>query len=585
MDPKYLNLEDLLSRKLFRIPAYQRTYSWQAGQRKDLFDDIRKLSATSDSGRKHFMATIACLGGRPVVKLARTEFEDLDVVDGQQRLTSLIILLKCVELRLKALPEGADGHALDVTESAAHLERILVKPGKEKEVLLQANHDNSHFFRKFLQDGTIPPADKLVTAADGNLRSACLESVKFIEEYDRGDVGRTLDLSGLLRFRLTFVFYELEDEATVYRVFETLNSRGLPVDPLDKCKSVLLGIAAEKGTGGSDSDPVKELLKTWGSIYRLIGLDEVSGEEALRFAATLWRTEEISRPPSAAESIEIFRKAGLEGGIPALQETSQLIADVIQELRGFLGQPGMTAVTEIAHARLLAVAIRLSNLPESEKGLALEQWERMTFRIFGIYRRDARTKVGDYTRAACKIYRGTVSGAVTRALATVGGDFPASGIGAALSTKDCYSGWERELRYFMYRYEEHLSEGAVSTALWKTIWAASPDKTIEHVFPQNPSAAWTPRYEKKTEEGLISRLGNLVVLSQAANSSAGNQSFAEKKARYLKEGAAGLRLVAELLDHETWGQEEIDTREKTLIEWAASRWADIAVDPEPLERS
>ena len=97
IQPRYLALADILSKRLFYIPDYQRSYSWSSRERKDLFEDIINVQ-DEDGNANHFMATIVCLR-REEVLLGTDLFTKLDIVDGQQRLTTLIILLKAISLR------------------------------------------------------------------------------------------------------------------------------------------------------------------------------------------------------------------------------------------------------------------------------------------------------------------------------------------------------------------------------------------------------------------------------------------------------------------------------------------------------
>ena len=88
--PQYLTLSKLLDGRLFRIPEYQRAYSWTSRERQDLFGDIEKV-CTKGQDAGHFMAAVVCLR-REKQTLGTDEFHVLEVVDGQQRLTTLIIL-------------------------------------------------------------------------------------------------------------------------------------------------------------------------------------------------------------------------------------------------------------------------------------------------------------------------------------------------------------------------------------------------------------------------------------------------------------------------------------------------------------
>src|SRR5215218_5778100 len=106
IQPQYLALTKLFDGRLFRIPEYQRASSWTWHQREDLFGDIQKTySKGADAG--HFMAAVVCLRrGKQV--LGTDEFHVMEVVDGQQRLTTLIILLNTITIALdkKSKPEA-----------------------------------------------------------------------------------------------------------------------------------------------------------------------------------------------------------------------------------------------------------------------------------------------------------------------------------------------------------------------------------------------------------------------------------------------------------------------------------------------
>ena len=89
--PQYQPLGKILIDKIFRIPEYQRHYSWQKKQREELFEDIKKLQLVKGKyeNRTHFMATVVCLKTRKKIPFGSNNFYVYDVVDGQQRITTL----------------------------------------------------------------------------------------------------------------------------------------------------------------------------------------------------------------------------------------------------------------------------------------------------------------------------------------------------------------------------------------------------------------------------------------------------------------------------------------------------------------
>lgn len=91
LQPQLVTLNKLLAGRLFRIPQYQRAYSWTSKQRRDFFSDVDKVY--SRPGTSHFMATVVGLRRENRI-IDADEFHVIDVVDGQQRLTTIVILLK-----------------------------------------------------------------------------------------------------------------------------------------------------------------------------------------------------------------------------------------------------------------------------------------------------------------------------------------------------------------------------------------------------------------------------------------------------------------------------------------------------------
>jgi uncharacterized protein with ParB-like and HNH nuclease domain len=182
--PDYLTFDELLKKGLFRIPKYQRAYSWESKQRKALFLDLEKLNKGSDNDKHHFMATIVCLNiGKLESEDEVTEFTEFHIVDGQQRVTTLIILLKSIH---KILEKG------DKTEKkvATDIQTLLIKKD-DRLVLLQTNHDYSHFFRTYLEKGIIPDRDKIKTTSTQRLVEAFKECEAFVNEWSKKNGVRT----------------------------------------------------------------------------------------------------------------------------------------------------------------------------------------------------------------------------------------------------------------------------------------------------------------------------------------------------------------------------------------------------------
>ena len=173
LEPKYYVLGELLERRLFQIPDYQRAYSWEKRQRNDLFEDIRKLSSVSKD-RHHFMASIVCHDSGQDEIVGAEEFKILDVVDGQQRITSLIILFKAIEKELSSKKELEKDMKKNISSLLTKKDDCLI--------LLQTNHDTRGLFSTYITDGKISKLKDL-TLSEANLINCMRESEKFVKKW------------------------------------------------------------------------------------------------------------------------------------------------------------------------------------------------------------------------------------------------------------------------------------------------------------------------------------------------------------------------------------------------------------------
>lgn len=576
IEPRYEVLQKLFADRVFRIPRYQRFYSWQERQRKDLFSDLRKLADIKSEEQHHFMATIVCHRTAETKSVGTSQYRIYDIVDGQQRMTTIIILLKCIELEM---PEES--------EDRKDLARILVKRDGHL-ILLQTNNANEYIFNRFIRDGVSPQKSEIQTHSDSNLVEAINDCLKFVKEWQQST--EITELMSIILHRLGFVVYDTEDSRAVYTVFEVLNSRGLAVDWLDKTKSVLMGRAYDKSTSKASAEAgIQELQGIWTNIYREIAKENVPGEEILRVTATLYYGPETGKPRSADDSLESLRKECDTFDKP--RRISDQLLDVSKKLVSLYKNVFLGPATDILHARLLAVAIMsVTSVKENERKKLLDQWERVTFRIFSLYGKDSRNKVGEYVRMATKILAqdkelGTYDRIMT-GLRSLGNDYPIDkALEEGLSKKDCYEKSPEMCRYILWQYEEYLArklgvEATVNEQDRNEIWRRRASDSIEHVFPQHPEGEgeWSGKMrrgegsEELIDKQNLGRIGNLLLLPVKLNQQANTRPFHKKKEVYIKHN---LRMIQEVCNEADWTLEQIEVREKRIIDWARNRWCDL----------
>lgn len=210
------------------IPTYQRRYSWHARQVWELIEDI-KLIEGNDT---HLLGSIVCLAGHHTAGLNK-----LELVDGQQRLTTITILLECMRQRLEKSGEA---------DEAAEVARLLnAKPlgGKPLRKVALDSIDSAEF-------------DQLVqTDEDQYCQNAQLQSTfKIAREWI---AEQSMDQLGAFLYRLKnqaiVIRLDVSEAKDAFKLFETINNRGLRLSPTDIIKNFLLGNAARLGDKALDA--------------------------------------------------------------------------------------------------------------------------------------------------------------------------------------------------------------------------------------------------------------------------------------------------------------------------------------------
>ena len=233
------------------IPSYQRRYSWHERQIWELIDDI-KLIEGNDT---HLLGSIVCLSGHHKAGLNR-----LELVDGQQRLTTIAILLECIRQRLVDIGEGEEAGLVAMLLNAKPLGGVAVRKisldsidaeefgflTKNDQTKVYKNEQLRHAFRIIRDWISAQPIDQLAG---------------FLYRLKSSAIVIRLDVS------------EAKD---AFKLFETINNRGLRLSATDIVKNFLLGNAARFG------DSYLDLARSsWTSLVQ--HLDGINADSFFRY--------------------------------------------------------------------------------------------------------------------------------------------------------------------------------------------------------------------------------------------------------------------------------------------------------------
>lgn len=287
------------SKVVYTIPKYQREYTWSNRDWEALFDDIL------ENERNYYLGSIICINQ----STDAMSVQKLEVVDGQQRLTTVSLLIAAIYSFLKKNQEDLDD---EQKVELVNLKRMLIlrDPSNHLRLTPQIQNNNLADFKSVLQKlGLIEFADHLPYAHLRRINlafryfSTKLESL--VEELGQ-PVAKILDFLEKLK-SATLVKIEVDSHSNAFILFESLNNRGVPLSPVDLIKNNLLARLEEIEPHSTDSS-----YEEWNRVLADLGDDYNDHERFFRQFYNALRSDlkEISHAPLATRSnlIAIYDK-------------------------------------------------------------------------------------------------------------------------------------------------------------------------------------------------------------------------------------------------------------------------------------
>ena len=262
-------------KRVFRIPDYQRGYSWEEQQRDDLLTDIKYLIKARYEYR-HYTGTIVASLNRKETGELDDGYEVFDVVDGQQRMTSLILLLSVI---CRLLKKSAIVSKYEHTEIFSKF--IQGGPVGNTVRKLRLGKKQDILFGRLVTEGKAPSKWEAESKSDQNLIDAINQYKGWLES---GDVDID-DVLKCVRENLGFLLYAPQNDKEIGIMFEVINNRGKALTELEKIKNYLIYYADKN----NKPDIKKRVNDSWPIILsKLNKVDYVSNESEDRFLRNCW---------------------------------------------------------------------------------------------------------------------------------------------------------------------------------------------------------------------------------------------------------------------------------------------------------
>jgi hypothetical protein len=554
LNTRTANLQELLSNgNVFRVPPFQRDYSWEEEHWEDLWNDILALIGKPDD--RHYMGAL--------VVEARSDREFL-IIDGQQRLATLSILALAVIARLRQLAEK--GH-----EPQANLERAQALRGrfigeKDPASLVESsklflNETDDPFYQDYLVQLRKPLNPRGLPKSNRLLWQCFQYFSKRLDELDQTGEPLAQLLTEVVGRQLVFILITVDDDLNAYTVFETLNARGLELSSTDLLKNYLfsrLKVSAD----------LSALQRRWRALIATVQQERFP--EFLRYHLL------CEQPRVRSQRLFKLVRDGVKTGadVFALMEALEKRA----ELFSALSDPNHGYWIENPAARPLVRELNLFRVRQMTP-LLFAAWEKfkpddfvrvlklvsvLSFRYSVISDLNPNALEPLYHEAAKAVLDGLAStpAEVFAKLRPAYVDDAKFEQDFALFSVD-KSGQKRKLaKYILARLEADASNRA-----------CDPDTdpaTIEHILPENPGPGWEAFPEAYWADSVY-RLGNLTLLEASANRRVGNRDYAEKRAEYAKSSYRLTQQVAERAPT-GWTLEHLERRQRELAQRAVHIW-------------
>lgn len=550
-------IASVIRESLLAVPPNQRPYAWEEEHVHELLSDIKE--ALFEDGESYFLGTIV---------LVNSDHRSL-IADGQQRIaTTSIILARCRDV-LKSLQEDSDSDAVE----GEFLKRYERKT-KSIEYKVCLNSEDSSFFQTYIVDHNwsegVPTINRFGHPSNSRLHQAS----KIIHDFllkEISNLNHELSVKlvnkwvSFLDEKAFVVAVTVSDEVGAFRMFETLNDRGLRASQADILKNYLY----------SKVKPVDlhQMQYYWNKVFG--ALADPFGEpdeKMIDYIRHYWTLENgLTRQRELAESIKRKIRSGPRA-LAFLENAHKHVYDYVAIFNSdhdkwkSYGPDTRNSIKTLADIinieqivpLVFAVAVRFKQ-SEATKAFRLFVTWSVRF-ILGQSGRAGRLDK-QYAELAFDVGTGKISTA--RELREK--------LSAKVPTDEAFSRSVETAkvskaslaRYYLSSFESAMREGVElepSSNFMKV--------NLEHVLPRN----YTPALgiTKPEHDDLFSRLGNLTIMDSEENRDLGDMSFSEKREVYRR---SELEITKSISKFSEFTRKEIDARQKVMAALAPKVWS------------
>lgn len=606
-DASNVTLPGLFANKCFRIPNYQRGYAWGESQLNDLWDDIMDIQKNGSTYRPHYTGAITLqqIDVNDLTpaekKLSSTGMEYYNVVDGQQRLTTIVIMLNALKNKI-------------TTGKKQLINNYIVTNNNVCRFMYSDTTGNSYrfFMKNIIGETNILPF--MPTIYTANLEFA---SSFFDKSFSALKPKELKEFQEKLLTALVFDTKYIQDNLDVQAVFETMNNRGKPLTTLEKLKNRLLYMTSKFDSASVNVKQLSDdINNSWGLIYETLGKNKnflLSEDEFLSAYLTLLREPaDYSFSESLAETkvfqmfcnhatkydFSMARQHNTSIKEPAVDDNK--IHTFVSDIANYVGHwydvnfPDLSTPRGLHLQKIqylngskemrlfLAELLMLANTQSALVDECLKMVEKVLFKnaLPGVSLLDERR----FATRARDLHKGEMNLVELKneleslLLQQIDVQSIVGGFRYLFTYVRGNIGFHRwgALKFFLMEYEKHLQGRGLSHVGWENYY----DIQIEHVIPRTWSTHWTNEMNnylaahsslnadevEKAKNILINTLGNLTVIQDIKNAGIGNNPWTTKQDAYLNGSYSEVEIATKTSWH-PWGYNSIEERGKQMLDF------------------
>ncbi len=551
-------IQEIFATRKYFIPSYQRPYSWDEDNAKELVDDI--YESYKETSKEYFIGSLICIS---------KDSSTFEVVDGQQRLITMTLLFKAL---IESIPIEEIKHDL---KNKIILKDVYNNKNAEVEPRIRVRNKEFDVYMHYLLQGD----KKFLPKNPSYTQQLLIKNFDVFLKYFEARKNEGVDLlafTGFILSNVYVVFVTTNSFASSYRLFNVLNTRGLSLSQSDLIKNKIFEIAEENKINHDDIE------RHWDEIENLIGIQHMDGflianeisQQKTRDQAAVPRTKLVEavtkRIQEKYKSEMLAFTSDLKKSAINYKKIKDIdfdgsLRNILYCLNFFESDEWMTAFLAF-----------LNKTDENNGPLKFHDFKKFVEFFEKVY-------LHKWFSEEAKGQRRVVCYA---AIVEINSNKQLHGIIQSLYKYKNNEGLEnylnsdvydknsssklRLIRYVLFRIDQYMQDESITKIYHGTI-------TIEHILPKTiNNVYWNIRFSEEEQRQWVHKLGNLTLISGVKNSQASNSGF-NKKMDIYKGGDKGDKKVSfdiakEILNYSEWNLDSLSKRHEKLIGLSKDIW-------------